>query len=768
MLRACLGFDRHLVFFTCPAARTVGGFRDCRLLNLLVSTMRLRFVSALCVALVAQLCCSARIPQPISAPLPLNFHAAARQSVKDDIPRVNPEFNINSGGPAVGRFVAEAPEWIVGETGVFVTENALIGGAEDKNLPMYLSHRFGNDGSSWGYDIPVMEPGTYGCTVHFAETDSESFTDGKRVFSLYMATAHGDPVAFENIDIIAELGGAEFTVLTKTPEEPLVITGILSIRVVPSVGDAIISGVTCERLGDLPDGLEPDYETDPKLPIKAVEDTDSPTSDGGVSISGTEININCGGPAVGRFLAEDYNWIRGTTSSWLGPDGAREALQGAEDKNVPALTSQRYGVDQSTWGYDIPIDMPGIYDCSLHFAETFDGAFSVGARVFDIMIMDRKLEDVDIFREGTEFTSVVKTFTDLELSESLKMALIPKVSDAFISAITCEKTGELPDSALPGGSPEESVSPEVMPTDVPTPSVVPDASPSSSPSPSPVAVVPSPDATESELPSPDVVLTTEPLPDASGDALESSPEDEVVVDTPLRTEDGEDEQTFDLKATVTGDGRFTKTMSTVLKKISGESTETVTRWALLTVTESPAGVSGRQSDEERSYDLQLQAVMPEDEKDGFVDEYTAFIRDSADEKFKEEGVDNLSVTLATTANNTAQGEESGGSNNTVAIVLGSVLGGLALVAFIAFFVVRGRRGGEPNAAAFDAPPPALTESERSSVMERSETANSVEYIDDDSTFTAATSRAGDHHVDQVGFVKDVFGRGTGEGTHGTS
>lgn len=172
-------------------------------------------------------------------------------------PRVPPSFNINCGGDSVGRFIAEDHEWLVGLTSTFSVDNATIGGAERQNAPIYPSHRFGTLQSTWGYNIPVEQPGVYGCTAHFAETFSEAFRKGDRVFDLSFSTTH-DFVLFKNIDVIGELKGAEFTVLTKTAVG-LNITGILAVRLYSRHGDAMLSGLTCERTGNLPGDITSDY-----------------------------------------------------------------------------------------------------------------------------------------------------------------------------------------------------------------------------------------------------------------------------------------------------------------------------------------------------------------------------------------------------------------------------------------------------------------------------------------------------------------------------
>eukprot|EP00177_Eucheuma_denticulatum_P005364 GFKZ01009757.1.p1 GENE.GFKZ01009757.1~~GFKZ01009757.1.p1 ORF type:complete len:782 (+),score=108.35 GFKZ01009757.1:422-2767(+) len=775
----------------------------------------MRFPSLACALLLALLTV---LPPSLTLPVPINIHHSSRQADNPhpDVPRVPPQFNINSGGPASGRFVADDPSWITGHTSAFVIEDAAIGGAEERNQVMYKSHRYGLGSTAWGYDLPVMEPGVYGCTIHFAETHADAFAVGVRVFDLKVSTSIGQPTVFSGIDIFKELEGAEFTVLTKTVLD-LVVPGYISIRVSPSAGDAIISGVTCERTADLPEGIEPDFSADSRIPTSMVGETekgDDEDPEAGAAVPGTEININAGGPEVGRFSAEDYDWIFGTTSMWGGPEGIQ--IGGAEEKNVPALISQRYGVDGSTWGYRIPIDTPGVYACSLHFAETDSESFEIGARVFNVRVQDSQIDSVDVYSESGEapFTSVVKTFVELKVANELYIELSSVTGNAFLSAITCERTGELAvadaaGSSMQGPRIELGPSPEVWETSepVPSPPVV-AILPSAVPSPAPVVqsetddVIETPEMTadvaataieeetaavETPTPQPtsdhaepevDLGPSSSPAPTVPGVGIEDvSKEDDAPILSPspsqspfplddrLTAEGSEKGFDYMLRGDVSDGGEFTLNMKDALITLSEESTLNESRWAFVNITkQEPEGtlrilqkVSYRQV-ASSVYDIDLQVVYRSSANlTEEIATYTKFIAQDVNEQLRNRGIENLNVTFRQSPllQGAASVADVSRMSTIVGIIVGCVLGLLLIIALVAFFVVR-RSRNSPNAAAFDAPPP-MTESEVSSVMERSETGASIEYLDDDSTFTAATSRAGDH-VDQVAIDKDVFGR----------
>lgn len=739
------------------------------------------------------------------------IRALSRQT---DVPRVPPSFNLNSGGPDVGRFVEDLP-WVVGETGASDIPDASIGGADEINLPTYNSHRFGVDGSTWGYDIPVRRPGVYGCTVHFAETDFASFVAGARVFDILFSTASGDPVRFNKIDVFGELGDAEFTVLTKTAGR-LVIPGILSVRAIPRKGDAIISGLTCERTGDLPDGVAQDFDTKPPIPPNAVVTTPiDPTAEADPVMQEGVIDVNAGGKAIGRFQEEDANWIFGSTSLWGGPPGV--VIGGAEERNTPALISQRYGLDGAVWGYRIPVEKPGIYACSVHFAETDSASFAVGARIFNVQIMDEVMTGIDVYAEAgpARFTSVVRTFTDLKVGDELFLKFTPVKRDAFLSALTCEKTAELDPNDPSVSNIFGSESPEASPMNPDASPALEETSPFASPGvessviASPMAESPSEDTPSSPTaggletvdpsPTPTVpasnIVTVTPAPDPTPEdpesSLEPSPIDTLTgpvedtantatPDSELTAGDGQRSEEYRLLGSVTDTSSFTPEMKDALITESRDITQSPSEWAMIHLQEETIEAVTRQEkipqpvtrQEARVYQIDLQALYSSPDYDSEVQRFKEFVSDGRlTSALQNRGISNLEVRFEETPGPNPTGDSPEASTTStskvVGIVVGCVLGLLLVVAVSAFVVVRRSRGIDASQNGFDAPPPAMTESEISSVMERSETAASVEYLDDDSTFTAATSRAGDH-IDQVAFDKDVFGRGTATGSHGVS
>lgn len=114
---------------------------------------------------------------------------------------------INSGGPAVGSFVADT-DFAGGRNGSvskFVDLSSVTNPAPEQ---VYLTQRVGTGVGSFGYFIPNLIPGaTYNVRLHFAE--GFFTTSGSRVFNVVL---NGQNV-LSNFDIAAAAGGANKAVV---------------------------------------------------------------------------------------------------------------------------------------------------------------------------------------------------------------------------------------------------------------------------------------------------------------------------------------------------------------------------------------------------------------------------------------------------------------------------------------------------------------------------------------------------------------------------
>lgn len=739
-----------------------------------------------------------------------------------------PDININCGGPAVGRFAAEDYAWIVGNTDQFIKADAVIGGAEPKNEPMYHSHRYGMQAAPWGYDIPVEKPGVYGCTAHFAETASEAFSSGARVFDLSMG-GKGDPVVFKNVDVYNATGGAHFVVYTRTAES-LVVTRTLKVRITRAAGSkhaGFIAGITCERTANLPAGVVADPSpTAVSAPSSVVQyaPIGEYTLDG-VAIATPEININAGGKKAGRFSAEDPLWVSYGSTTTFGKAG--HPIGGADPINLPALVDTRYGLEGATFGYQIPIApaAAGIWDCTLHWAELVD-SIKVGARVFDVQVQDQMVARFDVMAatNNAEFTSAVLTFEKIPISDVLVVKLSAYKGDPFLSAITCARsTAMTPAEAAaqidvratansitrrsstdakptvspelkvsPGDfsfvpefslEPEPSTSPFVANTDpAPSLSVAPaSSSPSASASLSVLPSFSSIPASLSPVPSSSPVppfsskkeLIGEIGPDASdGPQPSSGPlssvflQDIVEDETPSPSADQVLQKVVlavELPSGTQVDNKLKQALKDVIAKGSDTKADI---WAMTNVEVASGSLLRMESTGPAKLTVDLNGVLSKNAKKQ-VNMLTEYVADGkATAELRNAGYSGSSVSLVAapdvTQFNATQPASTSSASTIVAAVVGTLLGALLIVALLAFFVIHRHRRNEVNPAAFDAPPPAMEDSdgEAPSSIVHSGSAASVDYLDDDSTFTAATSRGGGDVEAGVTLDKDVWGRGS--------
>lgn len=154
-------------------------------------------------------------------------------------------FMYNVGAGATGEWMADPEDSIYGETLAFELPTAAIMG-DDANGEIYKSHRYGLNGATWGYDLEVSAPGTYDCTLYYAETFSEFFSDeANRTFRVEMS-GDGDTAPQEaEFDVMVELGGQEFTAYQRE-FTGLVVQNMITLRETPIFGgDAFLSGIKC-------------------------------------------------------------------------------------------------------------------------------------------------------------------------------------------------------------------------------------------------------------------------------------------------------------------------------------------------------------------------------------------------------------------------------------------------------------------------------------------------------------------------------------------
>ena len=157
---------------------------------------------------------------------------------------------------------------------------------------------------------------------------------------------------------------------------------------------------------------------------------------------------NVGGGVIYRINAGESDYTDPQDNFWQNDSGfyntgntnSESGTINGTDKPDLYLTDRWDLPAGSEMLYSFPIDpVPGIYLVRLHFAETYNGTASVGARVFDVVIEgDPVLVDYDIFAEVGYRTAVVEEFDVFTADGSIDIEFIHKVENPKINAIEVE------------------------------------------------------------------------------------------------------------------------------------------------------------------------------------------------------------------------------------------------------------------------------------------------------------------------------------------
>lgn len=158
---------------------------------------------------------------------------------------------------------------------------------------------------------------------------------------------------------------------------------------------------------------------------------------------------NIGGKGFGEVKADPTEYLVGETLAFEMPEAV---IAGAMDVIVDLYKSHRYGMLGSIWGYDIPVQYPGYYTCSMHYCETYSDNFvAESRRKFEVTIIGdaspetEHREEFDVMEElgYQEFTAYNRTFENIAISEILSIREKPSTGDAFLSGISCIYTAPL-------------------------------------------------------------------------------------------------------------------------------------------------------------------------------------------------------------------------------------------------------------------------------------------------------------------------------------
>jgi hypothetical protein len=116
------------------------------------------------------------------------------------------------------------------------------------------------------------------------------------------------------------------------------------------------------------------------------------------------IRVNCGGPAYtdskGHVWQADYGFNGGTATD------LPATVKGTSDQALFQRGRQNENSTGMIYSFSVP---DGQYHVNLYFAETWDGAYYTGARVFNVEMQGKRVfTDLDIFAEAGPSAMLIK------------------------------------------------------------------------------------------------------------------------------------------------------------------------------------------------------------------------------------------------------------------------------------------------------------------------------------------------------------------------
>ncbi len=250
--------------------------------------------------------------------------------------------------------------------------------------------------------------GKYTVTLHFAETYDGISGEGQRVFSV---SINGKEV-LKDLDPYKEAGAFATPVVKKfNGIEP--VDGAITIGFTPSIENPQICGIEVVSEGS----AETPTETE-KFALR----------------------VDCGNydnsytDKAGNIWQADQD--KSDTNKWGAVYGSVISRPGLNipDTNCPIIyESERYSMD--AYVFEVP---NGKYTVTLHFAETFEGIYGVGERVFSVAINGKEvLKNFDPYKDAGEFnTPSVKKFKGIEpVDGKIEVSFTPGVENPQINGI---------------------------------------------------------------------------------------------------------------------------------------------------------------------------------------------------------------------------------------------------------------------------------------------------------------------------------------------
>ena len=278
---------------------------------------------------------------------------------------------------------------------------------QDTNCPdIYKSETYSM--SAYKFKVPK---GKYTVTLHFAETYEGISGPDQRVFSV---SINGKEV-LKDLDPYKEAGKFAAPVVKKFNNiEP--VDGVITIGFSPNIENPQINGI--------------------EVVSQEASDNEANSDKG----KGFVLRVDCGNydnsytDKSGNVWQPDQD--KTDTNKWGADYGSVISRPGLDipDTNCPLIyESERYSMDD--YKFDVP---NGKYTVILHFAETFEGIYDVGERVFSVSINGKEvLKDFDPYKDAGDFNKPdVKTFKDIEpVDGKITIGFTPNIENPQINGI---------------------------------------------------------------------------------------------------------------------------------------------------------------------------------------------------------------------------------------------------------------------------------------------------------------------------------------------
>lgn len=369
---------------------------------------------------------------------------------------VDAPYRLNVGGGATDGFAADNDgEYVTGESFALTEAEVEVKGTERDDL--YLSYRY-----YWGrlnYAIPVS-PGDYEVRLHFAELWQGAFFRGARVFNVYIGGVEADA----QLDVFALVGGR--TALVRSYSTTVGANGMLAIDLW-----AVQQNPALAAIEVLVPGAEPPL---PSLPPMSSTDPTDPEDGATLPL---RVNVGGGAAAGPGFAADAPAAFQGYTevATGTGP------VKGTDDDVL--YRSYRFAPGWGTFSVRVPL-AAGTYTIRLHWAEMWDGAWTEGARVFDVAVGDNDgvetVEDqLDVYATAGPATALLRQYTVTVGASPLVIRLTSRQQNAMLSAYEVLKgTGFVvptkgppfvPPTPSPSMAPGASATPEPAASATPSP-----------------------------------------------------------------------------------------------------------------------------------------------------------------------------------------------------------------------------------------------------------------------------------------------------------